>query len=268
MSARIAIIGGTGVYDPAILTDIRDEIVKTPFGEVRVKLGNYAGREVVFVPRHGEKHSVPPHRINYRANIWSLRELGVERAIATAAVGSLNTDMKPTDLVMVDQFLDFTRGREQSFYEGGEDGVFHVDVTNPYCRELRQTLFRSAKDLSLRVHFNGTYVCTEGPRFETAAEIRMYRQLDGDVVGMTSVPEVVLARELGICYATIGMVTNYAAGISPNPLTHSEVVEVMAKNVANLRDLIMKSLKNMSSQHCSDCAAVIKEAPIRVGRRD
>jgi len=266
MSARIAIIGGTGVYDPGILTNIREEIVKTPFGEVRAQIGMYEDQEVVFVPRHGEKHSVPPHRINYRANIWSLRELGVERAIATAAVGSLNSDMKPTDLVMVDQFLDFTRGREQSFYEGGESGVFHVDVTNPYCRELRQVLFRNAKELSLGVHFHGTYVCTDGPRFETTAEIRMYRQLGGDVVGMTSVPEVVLARELGICYATIGMVTNYAAGISPTPLTHSEVVEVMAQNMANLRNLIMGSIKMMQPQRCSDCAAILKEAPIQVAK--
>ncbi len=262
MAARIAIIGGTGVYDPGILTDIKEEIVATPFGKVRALIGKYEDREVVFVPRHGEKHSVPPHKINYRANIWSLRELGVERVIATAAVGSLNSDMKPTDLVMVDQFLDFTRGREQSFYEGGEAGVFHVDVTNPYCRELRQVLFRNAKDLAMNVHFNGTYICTEGPRFETAAEIRMYRLLRGDVVGMTSVPEVVLARELGICYATVGMVTNYAAGISPTQLTHSEVVEVMAKNMANLRKLIMGSITMMQPQRCSECAAILKEAPI------
>jgi 5'-methylthioadenosine phosphorylase len=262
MAARIAIIGGTGVYDPGILNDIQEEIVATPFGKVRALIGKYQDREVVFVPRHGEKHSVPPHKINYRANIWSLRELGVERVIATAAVGSLNSDMKPTDLVMVDQFLDFTRGREQSFYEGGETGVFHVDVTNPYCRELRQVLFRNAKDLGMNVHFNGTYICTEGPRFETAAEIRMYRLLRGDVVGMTSVPEVVLARELGICYATIGMVTNYAAGISPTPLTHSEVIEVMAQNMANLRKLIMGSITMMQPHRCNECAAVLKEAPI------
>ncbi|NLK51609.1 MAG: S-methyl-5'-thioadenosine phosphorylase [Syntrophomonadaceae bacterium] len=268
MSAIIAIIGGTGVYDPAILSDLREEKVKTPYGEVQVQLGKYEGQEVAFVPRHGEKHSVPPHRINYRANIWSLQELGVQRAIATAAVGSLNSDMKPKDLVMIDQFLDFTRGREQSFYEGGEEGVFHLDVTFPYCRELRQALFQSAKRQGLNAHFHGTYVCTEGPRFETTAEIRMYRQLGGDVVGMTSVPEVVLARELGICYATIAMVTNYAAGISPNPLTHSEVVEVMAQNVTNLRKVIMGALKELKPERCNDCAAILKEAPVRVGRRD
>lgn len=265
MTVKIAIIGGTGVYDPAILTDLREETVRTPYGEVKVKIGMYYGQEIAFVPRHGENHSVSPHRINYRANIWSLRELGVERTIATAAVGSLNLDMKPTDLVLVDQFLDFTRGREQSFFEGGKAGVFHVDVTYPYCQELRSIIFKTAQEIGLKTHFKGTYVCTEGPRFETAAEIRMFSQLGGDVVGMTSVPEVILARELGICYATIGMVTNFAAGISPTRLTHSEVVEVMAQNVANLRKLIMSSLEKIPAQRCQECAEILKEAPINIG---
>jgi 5'-methylthioadenosine phosphorylase len=253
---NLAIIGGTGVYDPKILDDPRERLIKTPYGEVAVKVGGYQGQEVAFVPRHGSEHLVPPHKINYRANLWSLRELGVERAIATAAVGSLNTDMQAGDLVMVDQFLDFTRGRAQTFYEGGPEGVFHVDVTYPYCRELRQTMFDCGQQAGLPAHCQGTYVCTEGPRYETAAEIRMFRQLGGDVVGMTNVPEVVLARELGICYATVAMVTNYAAGISPTPLSHDEVLEVMDKNASNLRELIMATLKSLPPERSCECPKV------------
>ncbi|MDH7480220.1 MAG: S-methyl-5'-thioadenosine phosphorylase [Syntrophomonadaceae bacterium] len=249
----LAIIGGTGVYDSDILGDTREQLIKTPYGEVTVRVGQFHGREVAFVPRHGPEHQVPPHRINYRANIWSLRHLGVERAIATAAAGSLNPDLHPGDLVMIDQFLDFTRGRVQTFYEGGPGGVVHVDVTHPYCRQLRQALFNSGKKHQLRVHYRGTYVCTEGPRYETAAEIRMFRLLGGDLVGMTNVPEVVLARELGICYAAVAMVTNYAAGISPTALTHQEVLAVMGRNLNNLRRLIMETLENLPAQRACDC---------------
>lgn len=254
--ASLAIIGGTGVYDPKILSNMREETVNTPYGEVSVKIGHYLDREVAFVPRHGSEHQVPPHRINYRAIIWSLRDLGVDRAVATAAVGSLNPDMHPGDLVMIDQFLDFTRGRVQTFYEGGPGGIFHVDLTHPYCRDLRQALFNSGKKSGMPVHFRGTYVCTEGPRYETAAEIRMFRQLGGDVVGMTNVPEVVLARELGICYAAVAMVTNYAAGISPTSLSHSEVLEVMGKNVSNLRQLIMETLEGLPLERVCDCCGI------------
>ncbi|NPV92145.1 MAG: S-methyl-5'-thioadenosine phosphorylase [Firmicutes bacterium] len=260
---NLAIIGGTGVYDPAILEDPREQSVRTPYGEVTVKIGGYQGREVAFVPRHGSQHQVPPHKINYRANLWSLRELGVERAIATAAVGSLNTDMQAGDLVMVDQFLDFTRGRVQTFYEGGPGGVFHVDVTFPYCRELRQTMFDCGKREGLRMHYRGTYVCTEGPRYETAAEIRMFRMLGGDVIGMTNVPEVVLARELGICYATVAMVTNYAAGISPTPLSHEEVLEVMDKNASSLRLLITATMKSLPPERGCECMQVRAEKPAK-----
>ncbi|MGB9804344.1 S-methyl-5'-thioadenosine phosphorylase [Desulfofundulus sp.] len=240
MTVRIAIIGGTGVYDPSILSDIREERLETPFGLARVKVGTYRGREVAFMARHGEDHSVPPHLVNYRANIWGLRQLGVGNIFATAAVGSLNTEMKPKQFVFVDQFLDFTRSRVQTFVE---KGVVHLDMTDPYCPELRMTLARAAQELGLEYHMRGTYVCTEGPRFETPAEIRMFRQLGGDLVGMTSVPEVVLAREAGICYATIAMVTNFAAGISPTRLSHQEVVDVMAENVGNLRRLVMRAIE-------------------------
>ncbi|MBE3585177.1 MAG: S-methyl-5'-thioadenosine phosphorylase [Thermoanaerobacter sp.] len=250
MTVRIAIIGGTGVYDPSILDEVRQKRLETPFGPVWVKIGNYREREVAFVARHGEDHSVPPHLVNYRANIWGLKQLGVKSILATAAVGSLNPEMKPCQLVFVDQFLDFTKSRPQTFIE---KGVVHLDMTDPYCPELRATLARAARELGLEHHTAGTYVCTEGPRFETPAEIRMFRQLGGDIVGMTSVPEVVLAREAGICYATIAMVTNFAAGISPNRLSHQEVVEVMAENTANLRRLVMRAIELLQPDRTCLC---------------
>ena len=155
----IAIIGGTGVYDPTLLTGVKGEVVETPFGTVTVTLGDYGGKKVAFLPRHGAGHSVPPHLVNYRANITALKVIGVRSAIATAAVGSLNTNMKPGEFVFVDQFLDFTKNRRQTFFEGGPEGVVHIDLTEPYCPELREILVRAARALQLSFHDGGVYVC-------------------------------------------------------------------------------------------------------------
>lgn len=252
---RLAIIGGTGVYDPRILDNPREEIITTPYGDAKVRIGTYQGEEVAFLARHGTNHSVPPHLINYQANIMALRMLGVERCIATTAVGSVNRNMKPGDFVIIDQFLDFTKGRAATFFEGGEAGVVHTDFTEPYCPECRAILMEATREIGISAHDGGTYVCTEGPRFETPAEIRMFNTLGGDLVGMTNVPEVVLAREAGICYATVSMVTNFAAGISPTNLTHEEVLEVMAANSENLRRLVMATLTKLPAErhcHCGD----------------
>lgn len=260
MTVRIAIIGGTGVYDPNILTDIREQKIETRFGKVKVKIGTYQGKEVAFMARHGEDHSVPPHLVNYRGNIAALKKLGVKSIFATAAVGSLNQDMKPKQFVFIDQFLDFTKGRPSTFVE---EGVVHLDMTDPYCPELRKTLAGAARELGLEHHTAGTYVCAEGPRFETPAEIKMYRQLGGDLVGMTSVPEVVLAREAEMCYATIAMVTNFAAGISPTKLSHQEVVEIMAENAENLRRLIMQAVSGLDEERSCLCHQSLEE-PVAV----
>src|SRR5690606_29757669 len=203
--------------------EVRSTVLDTPYGEVEVQIGRYKGVEVAFMPRHGKGHSIPPHRINYRANIWGLKMLGVEVILATAAVGSINPEMKPGNFVIVDQFLDFTKGRTSTFFDDGSQGVVHVDVTEPYCPAVREVLIETGRELGLRLHDRGTYVCVEGPRFETAAEIRAFRILGGDVVGMTSVPEAVLAREAGICYAAMAMVTNMGAGMEERPLSHEEV---------------------------------------------
>ncbi len=258
--ALIGIIGGTGVYDPGMLTNVKEETIMTPYGEVHYVGGMYGEHEVVFMARHGAKHSIPPHLINYRANIWALKKLGVEAILSTTAVGSLNRDYGPGTFVLCDQFIDFTKNRVNTFYEGGSRGVVHVDVTDPYCPCLREAVTKVGEALGLRMHNGGTYVCTEGPRFETPAEIRMYEKMGGDLVGMTNVPEVVLAAEAEICYATISMVTNYAAGISETALTHHEVLDEMAKNSQHLKNLLMASIDVVAKHAEGNCGCHCKEA--------
>lgn len=250
---KIAIIGGSGVYDPRILENTREERVETPYGVAALKVGTYQGEEVGFMPRHGEKHSVPPHKVNYRANIWALKELGVERVMATAAVGSVNPAMKPGDFVIVDDFLDFTKTRVYTFFDGDEMGVVHTDFTEPYCQEVRGVLLRAARELRIPVHDGGVYVCMEGPRYETPAEIRMVQRLGGDLVGMTNAPEVVLAKELGLCYGLVAMVTNLAAGISPVPLAHQEVLAVMDANAEKIKSLAMRTIEVMPRERRCCC---------------
>lgn len=256
---KIGIMGGTGVYDPAILTNVKDQLVKTKYGDIPVKTGDYMGTPVVFAARHGVNHAVPPHQVNYRGNIMAMKQLGVERIIATGAVGSLNLEMRPGEFIMVDQFIDFTKNRVQTFYDSGEKGIVHIDMTEPYCPEFRKIILSAAKEAGIPIKNKGTYVCSEGPRFETPAEIKMFSALGGDLVGMTSVPEVVLAREAEICYATIAMVTNFAAGISPTPLTHAEVMEAMEKNRENLKALVMKTIEIVSVARNCECRHALKE---------
>lgn len=257
--ARLAVVGGTGVYDPALLADAREVTVRTPYGEAQALVGRLpaTGEAVAFLARHGRRHSLPPHRINYRANVWALWELGVERILATAAVGSLAPEIPPGTFVLVDQFLDFTRARPSTFYDG-ERGVAHVDVSVPYCPELRALLAAAGAELGIPVREGGTYVCTEGPRFETPAEIRMFAGLGGHVVGMTGVPEVVLARELSLCYATVAMATNYAAGIATRPLTHREVLAVMDANLTRLRALLALVLARVPRERACPCPAPLE----------
>jgi len=257
--AKIGIIGGTGVYDPAILTNVGSEVVNTPYGDIHVKTGEYMGTPVVFLARHGVGHSLPPHQVNYRGNIRAMKQLGVDRIIATGAVGSLNLEMLPGEFILVDQFIDFTKNRVQTFYDSGKQGVVHIDMTQPYCLEFRKIIQSAARETGIPVKNKGTYICSEGPRFETPAEIKMFSAMGGDLVGMTSVPEVVLAREAEICYATIAMVTNFAAGISPTPLTHAEVMAAMGKNRGNLKKLVMKTIETVPEARNCECRNALKE---------
>lgn len=259
---KTAIIGGTGVYDPSFLDDVEEFVQDTRYGQVKGAKGKYEGIEVAFIPRHGVDHSVPPHMINYRANIMALKNLGVENIIATAAVGSLNFDIKPGQYILADQFLDFTKMRKNTFYEGGDDGVVHCDITEPYCPEIRQALVKASSDKGVKLDNGAVYVCTEGPRFETKAEILMFKQLGGHLVGMTGVPEVCLARELEICYASICVITNFAAGISTGILSHEEVIEMMAGKIKELRSIIMSSLKHIPIKKNCECRNVLNKAGV------
>ncbi|MBC8014947.1 MAG: S-methyl-5'-thioadenosine phosphorylase [Sporomusaceae bacterium] len=255
----IGIIGGTGVYDPSMLGNIRQVETITPYGTVCYKVGDFADKSIAFIPRHGSKHSIAPHLINYRANIWAMKKIGVRKILTTAAVGSLHLPMKLGDFVLVDQFIDFTKNRVNTFHEGGKRGVVHVDLTNPYCISLRDKLLAAAQEIGISIHSQGTYVCTEGPRFETPAEIAMFSRLGGHLVGMTNVPEVVLAREAEMCYSTIAMVTNFAAGISQNSLTYGEVVEVMNQNTENLKTLLMNTIKLIDTTADCSCQHALSE---------
>lgn len=245
--SNLAIIGGTGVYDPRMLEGLRTFEVTTRYGTALLSQGSFRGEEVVFLARHGTKHGTPPHKVNYRANIAALLKLGVKKVVATAAVGSLNEKMLPGSMILLEQFLDFTKAREATFFDGGESGVVHTDFTAPYCPEINERLLTAAGNAGLELQGGAVYVCTEGPRFETPAEIRMFRQLGGDLVGMTNVPEVVLAREAGLCYSTVALSTNFAAGISKTVLTHQEVLETMAENSEKVRRLLIEAVAALSS---------------------
>ena len=252
---NVALIGGSGIYLPDMLENVFEDIVKTPYGDIKYSCGEINGRKIVFIPRHGKGHSVPPHKVNYHANIWGLKKLGVKYIVASTAVGSLNPDMQVGEFVIPDQLLDFTKSRSTTFFDGKDNKVVHVDLTNPYCQEVSSILAASAADTGIKVRKGGTYVCTEGPRFETAGEIKMYRILGGDIVGMTAVPELVLAREAEMCYATFSLVTNMGAGISEHPLSHQEVYDC----VAQTNDKIMLFLKNalgVLAENDSDCTCL------------
>ncbi|MGI6034681.1 MAG: S-methyl-5'-thioadenosine phosphorylase [Limnochordia bacterium] len=236
----LAVIGGTGLYDPVFLAGAKEQVIKTPYGDADAIVGEGPQGPMVFMARHGRGHGIPPHLINYRANIWALYSMGVTGILATAAVGSLRRELAPGSFLLLDQFIDFTKTRINTF---AEDRVIHVDFTRPYCPRLGDYLIDSAHRLGIELRDSGCYVCTEGPRYETPAEVNMFAQLGGDVVGMTNVPEVVLARELGICYATVTVVTNYGAGIAPVPLSHDEVGKVMTKNSKDLRRLLQTTME-------------------------
>ncbi len=258
MKIELAIIGGTGFYHPKIMNNIYEIKIKTEYGEVQLAVGTFNDVYIAFLARHGGRHQLPPHRVNYRANIAALKELGVKRVLASTAVGSLQKDLFPGSLVIIDQFIDFTKHREHSFYNGeNAGGVVHTDFTDPYCPQLRKSLKNVMIKKGIVFADRGTYICTEGPRYETPAEIKAFALWGADVVGMTNVPEVTLAREAGLCYANLSLVTNFAAGISPHALTHQEVVEVMREKINLIREIFMETMFSMPQDR--ECHCFIKE---------
>jgi len=233
--------------------------VYTPFGapSAPITIGEYKGIKIAFIPRHGEKHSIPPHSINYRANIWALKEIGVERILAPSAVGSLQENIKPGDFVIPDQFIDRTWGRAGTFYDGGQ--VCHISMADPFCPELANTIYNTALSLGLRIHKGGIYVCIQGPRFSTRAESKLFRSWGAHIIGMTLVPEVNLAREVRMCYSTIAMVTDYDVW-AEKPVSAEEVVKTMNENVEKVKKLIANLITKIPIERKCNCSKYLDEA--------
>jgi len=259
MKADIAIIGGTGLE--TLLKDTEQIRVGTPHGlPPPISVGEIDRKTVAFLPRHGVNHSVPPHRVNYRANVCALHEMGVKRIVATNAVGTINLDFKPDDLVVPHDLIDFTRCRQLTFYD--EPPVTHVDMSQPYCPELRGLLIEKAKESGVRVWDRAVLVCTEGPRYETPAEIEMFRRLGCDVVSMTGAPEALLARELEMCFATLCFVSNLAAGMQRR-LTASEVLEVAKQKLPIIQQILRETVKHIPKDRHCPCAHALRDARLR-----
>ena len=258
--AEIGIIGGSGLYDPGIIKDAQEVKVYTPYGEPSdyITVGKVEGRSVAFLPRHGRGHRIPPHKINYRANIWAMKELGVKFLISVSAVGSLRLDYKPGDFVVPDQFIDMTKKRDYTFFDGPV--VAHVSMAEPFCESLRRVIVSASKDLNITTHDRGTYICIEGPRFSSRAESRVWKEVfKADIIGMTLVPEVNLACEAQLCYATIAMVTDYDV-FAEIPVTAEEVTRVMAENTEKVKRLLYEVIKRLPEKPeeglCSCCRSL------------
>jgi 5'-methylthioadenosine phosphorylase len=235
--AEIGIFGGSGFYE--LLPDVAELELNTPFGKpsAPIVVGTIAGRRVAFLPRHGRRHELPPHRIPYRANVWAMRELGVRRLLGPNASGSLRADVELGEFVVCDQFLDRTRRREDTFYDGPE--TTHVSAADPFCPELRAILVETARELEIPVRDGGAVVVVEGPRFSTRAESRWFQSLGADVINMTAYPECHLARELELCFANVSMVTDHDVGVEGQaPVSSADVARVFQQNNERLRQLL------------------------------
>jgi 5'-methylthioadenosine phosphorylase len=263
--AEIGVIGGSGFY--SLLEGAEERRVETPYGAPSdvITLGELAGRRVAFLPRHGRRHDLPPHGINYRANLWALKSLGCTRVLGPCAVGSLQPEIRPGDLVICDQYVDRTRGRTDTFYDGPI--VTHVSMAEPYCPTLRVSALAAARAMRWRVHEEGTVVVIQGPRFSTVAESRWFRAAGWAVVNMTQYPECALARELEMCYVNISLSTDYDVGVegdpSVEPVTAQEVMVRFKENTARLRELITRLLPLIPAERDCVCATALQHA--RVG---
>jgi len=261
-NAEIGIICGTGVYSGDMLKDVKKFEIRTPYGKPssRIMTGTYKSRKVAFLFRHGETHAIPPHKVNYRANIYALKSLGVTRIIGIAAVGSLQEKMRPGDIVVPNQFIDMTKLRSLTFYD--EPKVVHVSMADPFCSEMRATASKVVKGLHLRLHSKGTYVCVEGPRFSTRAESQLWRCMKADIVGMTLVPEVNLAREKEICYLTIATVTDYDCWKGGKAVSAGDVTHTMKKSTDSVKKILEHLIPRMPQERKCACKNALKDAGI------
>ena len=244
---KLAIIGGTGLTSIKDLNITKKEVVQSPFGAPSgiLQTGELFGTEVLFLPRHGVSHTIPPHKINYRANLWVLKEAGVDTIIAVNAVGGIHADLKAGQLVIPNQLIDYTTSRTNTFFGDGLKEVVHIDFTEPYCESLRGKIVSCCKEQSLDFMADGTYAVTEGPRLETAQEINRLERDGCDIVGMTGMPEAALARELDICYACISVVANKAAGRGEEEITMEIINKNLGEGIATVRNVLAKVISTI-----------------------
>jgi 5'-methylthioadenosine phosphorylase len=261
--ATIGIIGGSGLYSMSGLTDTREIRVKTPFGDPSdaIVLGTLEGKRVAFLARHGRGHRILPSEINFRANIYAMKELGVERIISVSAVGSLQEDLRPGEFLVPDQFFDRTKLRISTFF--GRGLVAHVTFDKPTCPELSNVLGDASVHCAVKVHRRGTYVCIEGPQFSTLAEAHVHRQLRFDVIGMTNVTEAKLAREAEICYATIAMITDYDCWHPEHEsVTGAQIIATLNQNAENAQRVLREAVRAMPAERNCKCGSALRHALI------
>lgn len=261
---KIGVIGGSGFTK--LLDKVQEIKAETPYGSPsgKIALGRVGRRKVAFLPRHNPTHDLPPHRIPYRANVWALKSLGVERIITCTAVGSLQKNIHPGDFVILDQFIDRTRNRQDTFYEGPI--TTHVSAAYPYCPDLRKVAVRTGKHLGIKIHPRGTVVVIGGPRFSTIAESTWFTKMGWSVVNMTQYPEVFLARELEICYCALALVTDYDVGIvalkNVKPVGIDQILKVMTQNNERAQELILSMIEKMPAERNCDCRKALDGARI------
>ena len=259
--ASIGIIGGSGLYTMSGLTDTREVRVKTPFGDPSdaIVLGTLEGKRVAFLARHGRGHRILPSEINYRANIYAMKLLGVERLISVSAVGSLKEDLRPGEFLVPDQFFDRTKNRASTFF--GDGFVAHVAFAHPTCGQLSGVLADACVHEAVKVHRSGTYICIEGPQFSTLAEAEINRQLGFDVIGMTNLTEAKLAREAELCYATIAMITDYDCWHPDHEsVTASQIIATLNQNAENAQKVLRTAVRELPAAHSCKCATALQHA--------
>jgi 5'-methylthioadenosine phosphorylase len=265
VQATVGVFGGSGFY--RLLEEVEYVQLQTPYGPPsdRIALGTVDGTTIAFLPRHGGRHTLPPAAINYRANLWAMKELGVSRVLAPTAAGSLQPHVHPGDFVVCDQFVDRTRGRADTFYADGPE-VAHVSPADPYCPQLRELAISTARELGVNVHERGTVVVIQGPRFSTRAESRWFSSLGWEGVNMTQYPEVVLARELELCYLNVSLITDYDVGLEGQagvrPVSVAEVERVFATNNETVRRLILSLVPRLPEERPCPCPTAMRGAVI------
>ena len=259
MKADIGIIGGTGIYDPGMFKNVSEISIETLYGEPSdcYCFGEFQGKKVAFLPRHGKGHKIPPHDINFRANITGFEKSGVKRILASCATGSLREEYKPGEIVIPDQFINFRKTRT-TFYDTGD--VTHVSMADPFCPELRKILNDACEELKIPYHDKGTYLCIEGPQFSTRAESRMYRSF-AELIGMTGVPEAILAREKEICFAIIATITDYDVW-AKKPVNTEEIIRVMKESQGKVKKILKESIKNIPEERNCFCKDALEGAKV------